>query len=235
MDVNYAIPFMSKDWIVANTLSLIYFISIMRIGKILIKKSRIIFIKYFVYLFITSYMIYHYLHVIGGTWSIDKRLPLHLCGFSSVITCFILFIKKKQLWFEFLFYAGILGGLNALLTPLIDNYTGTSFFYVEYFYSHTSIIILPLYMYYYMDMDLSKLSWLKSFIALNILLVFLMPLDFYIDANYMYLKEPPAVNHPLVSGKWPYYLINLEFVVVILLYFTYSLFKSPLFTNKKMV
>mgnify|MGYP005730544611 FL=1 len=86
-----------------------------------------------------------------------------------------------------------------------------------------------------MDMDLSKLSWLKSFIALNILLVFLMPLDFYIDANYMYLKEPPAVNHPLVSGKWPYYLINLEFVVVILLYFTYSLFKSPLFTNKKMV
>ena len=235
MDVNYAIPFMSKDWIVANTLSLIYFISIMGIGKILSKKNRIIFIKYFVYLFITSYVIYHYLHVIGGTWSIDKRLPFHLCGFSSVITCFILFIKKKQLWFDFLFYAGILGGLNALITPLIDNYTGTNFFYVEYFYSHTSIIILPLYMYYYMDMDLSKLSWLKSFIALNILLVFLMPLDFYIDANYMYLKEPPAVNHPLVSGKWPYYLINLEFVVVILLYFTYSLFKSPLFTNKKMV
>ena len=235
MDVNYAIPFMSKDWIVANTLSLIYLISIMGIGKILSKKNRIIFIKYFVYLFITSYIIYHYLHVVGGTWSIDKRLPFHLCGFSSVITCFILFIKKKQLWFDFLFYAGILGGLNALLTPLIDNYTGTNFFYMEYFYSHTSIIILPLYMYYYMDMDLSKLSWLKSFIALNILLVFLMPLDFYIDANYMYLKEPPAVNHPLVSGKWPYYLINLEFVVVILLYFTYSLFKSPLFTNKKMV
>lgn len=235
MDVNYAIPFMSKDWIVANTLSLIYLIIIMGIGKILSKKNRIIFIKYFVYLFITSYIIYHYLHVVGGTWSIDKRLPFHLCGFSSVITCFILFIKKKQLWFDFLFYAGILGGLNALLTPLIDNYTGTNFFYVEYFYSHTSIIILPLYMYYYMDMDLSKLSWLKSFIALNILLVFLMPLDFYIDANYMYLKEPPAVNHPLVSGKWPYYLINLEFVVVILLYFTYSLFKSPLFTNKKMV
>ena len=235
MDENYAIPFMSKDWIVANTLSLIYFISIMGIGKILSKKNRIIFIKYFVYLFITSYTIYHYLHVVGGTWSIDKRLPFHLCGFSSVITCFILFIKKKQLWFDFLFYAGILGGLNALLTPLIDNYTGTNFFYVEYFYSHRSIIILPLYMYYYMDMDLSKLSWLKSFIALNILLVFLMPLDFYIDANYMYLKEPPAVNHPLVSGKWPYYLINLEFVVVILLYFTYSLFKSPLFTNKKMV
>ena len=232
MDVNYAIPFMSKDWIIANTLSVLYIIIVMSIGKFLSKEKRITFIKYFVYLFITIYAIYHYLHIVGGTWSLDKRLPLHLCGFSSVITCFILFVKRKQLWFDFLFYAGVPGGLNALLTPLIDNYTGTSFFYVEYFYSHTSIIILPLYMYYYMDMKLSKFSWLKSFVALNVILVFLMPLDFLIDANYMYLKEPPAVNHPLVSGDWPYYLVNLEFVVLILLYFTYSLFKSPIFSNK---
>ena len=83
-----------------------------------------------------------------------------------------------------------------------------------------------------MDMKLSKLSWLKRFVALNVILVFLMPLDFLIDANYMYLKEPPAVNHPLVSGDWPYYLVNLEFVVLILLYFTYSLFKSPILSNK---
>jgi len=81
-------------------------------------------------------------------------------------------------------------------------------------------------------MKLSKFSWLKSFIALNVILVFLMPLDFLIDANYMYLKEPPAVNHPLVSGDWPFYLVNLEFVVLILLYFTYSLFKSPILSNK---
>ena len=87
-------------------------------------------------------------------------------------------------------------------------------------------------MYYYMGMKLSKFSWLKSFVALNVILVFLMPLDFLIDANYMYLKEPPAVNHPLVTGDWPYYLVNLEFVVLILLYFTYSLFKSPILSNK---
>ena len=83
-----------------------------------------------------------------------------------------------------------------------------------------------------MNMKLSKFSWLKSFVAINVILVFLMPLDFLIDANYMYLKEPPAVNHPLVSGDWPYYLVNLEFVVLILLYFTYSLFKSPILSNK---
>ena len=83
-----------------------------------------------------------------------------------------------------------------------------------------------------MDMRLSKYSWLKSFIFINVLLIIIMPIDFMIDANYMYLKYPPAVDHPFVSGGWPYYLVNLEFVVFFLLYFTYHLFNSPLLRNK---
>ena len=90
-------------------------------------------------------------------------------------------------------------------------------------------------MYYYMGMNLSKYSWLKSFLFINVLLIIIMPIDFLIDANYMYLKNPPAVDHPLVSGDWPYYLVNLEFVVLILLYFTYSLFKTPILRNKKSI
>lgn len=233
MDFDYAIAFMSREWIVANSLSLLYLIICLLVGKHSSKKNVELFAKVFVCLFIVIYFIYHMLHVYDGTWTLNKRLPLHLCGITSVIICFILFIDKKQFWFEFLFYAGILGGLNALYTPLIDNYTGVDFFYYEYFYSHTSIIILPLYMYYYMGMNLSKYSWLKSFLFINILMVIIMPIDFLIDANYMYLKNPPAVDHPLVSGDWPYYLVNLEFVILILLYFTYSLFKTSILKNKK--
>ena len=46
-----------------------------------------------------------YFHFIDGTWSLNKRLPLHLCGISSLITCVILFVDKKQFLFEILFYA----------------------------------------------------------------------------------------------------------------------------------
>ena len=235
MNLDYAIVFMSRDWIVANSLSLTFLIICLLIGKYSSKKNVELFSRYFVYLFIVIYFIYNVLHLYEGSWSLNKRLPLHLCGITSVITCFILFIDKKKFWFEFLFYAGILGGLNALMTPLIDNYTGVDFFYYEYFYSHTSIIILPLYMYYYMGMNLSKYSWLKSFLFINVLLIIIMPIDFLIDANYMYLKNPPEVEHPLVSGEWPYYLVNLEFVVLFLLYFTYSLFKTSILKNKKSI
>jgi len=233
MDKDYIIDFLSYEWIIVNSLSVLYLITVLFVGKKLDDDYRKKFAYYFVYFFIAVYTIYHLMHIIDGSWSIQKRLPFHLCGFSSIILCFILFIKRKQFWFEFLFYAGILGGINALLTPLIDYYTGTKFFYVEYFYSHTSIIIFPLYMYYYMDMNLTKYSWLKCFLALNILLLFIMPLDFLIDANYMYLKNPPNVSHPLVSGEWPYYLITFEFAALMLVYFTYALFKTKLLTNKK--
>ena len=48
MDVNYAIPFMSNDWIIANSLSLFYIIIILRIGKVLNKENKKKFAYYFV-------------------------------------------------------------------------------------------------------------------------------------------------------------------------------------------
>ena len=144
MDIDYAITFLSDEWIIANSLSLAYLIICLLIGKYSSKKFVKKFAILFVSFFIIMYLMFHYFHFLDGTWSLNKRLPLHLCGISSLITCVILFIDKKQFLFEFLFYAGILGGINALLTPLIDNYTGKNFYYFEYFYSHTSIIIFPL-------------------------------------------------------------------------------------------
>jgi hypothetical integral membrane protein (TIGR02206 family) len=231
MDINYAIPFLSDEWILNNFFSLIYIIAFLLLGKYVNKDQKLLLAYSFVYVFIGIYIVYHVMHFIEGTWSLSKRLPFHLCGISSVLVCVIMFLKKRQLAFEFLFYCGILGGINALLTPLIDNYTGTNFFYIEYYYSHSSIIIFPLYLFYFMEMKLTKYSWLKSFLILNILLIFIMPLDFLLDANYMYLVDPPPINHPLVTGEWPYYLIYLEFFVFFLLFFTYSLFKLPFLKN----
>ena len=37
---------------------------------------------------------------------------LHLCGISNLIACFI-FLQKNKVLFEFLFYAGIIGGIQA--------------------------------------------------------------------------------------------------------------------------
>lgn len=83
---------------------------------------------------------------------------------------------------------------------------------------------MPIFMYLYLGFELKKNSWLKSFLVINLLLVIIMPLNFYLDANYMYLNVPPKIDNPFIIGDWPYYLIVLEFVAAGLFYITYRLF-----------
>ena len=52
---------------------------------------------------------------------------------------------------------------------------------------------------------------------------YIMPFNFYVGGNYMYLAEPPQVKNPLVIGEWPYYVLWFEvFMIVLLLVLFYS-------------
>lgn len=168
----------------------------------------------------------HIIDVFNGNWKLNEDLPLHLCSISNLIACFILFIPKNSKLFEFLFYCGFLGGLMAILTPQINYYDGGLFMYFEYYITHGIIMLLPLYMYYHLEMELTKYSWLKTFVILNIIMIIVMPLNFIIGlgSNYMYLYESPKINNPLVFGDWPFYILNWEIIVLILFYFTYLIF-----------
>ncbi len=87
-------------------------------------------------------------------------------------------------------------------------------------------MLVPLYMFYNLDYKLSKYSWLKTFGILNILMIFILPLNFLIGkgSNYMYLYEAPQIKNPLVFGDWPYYIINWEIIIIVLFYVTYLIF-----------
>ena len=69
-------------------------------------------------------------------------------------------------------------------------------------------------------------AWLKTFGILNILMIFILPLNFLIGkgSNYMYLYEAPQIKNPLVFGDWPYYIINWEIIIIVLFYVTYLIF-----------
>jgi hypothetical integral membrane protein (TIGR02206 family) len=161
--------------------------------------------------------------VVNKKWGIQTHLPLQLCGISQYLACFIAFVPKKKLLFEFLFYCGISGGLVSILTPQITHYDGSMFAYIEYFVSHSLIVLIPIYLLLYSSSSLSRFSWLKVLLMLNVLMAFIMPLNFMLDSNYMYLNAPPDVENPLIIGEWPYYLFYLEFIVIGIFYLIYLL------------
>ena len=167
-------------------------------------------------------------YIMSGTWDIQYNLPIQLCGISSLICCVLPFIKKKDKLFQFVYYTGVIGGIMAILTPQMNYFDGSLRYYLNYYVSHSLIIALPVFMFLHLDLKLPKFSWFKIWIHLNILMAIIMPINFLLDSNYMYVNAPPEVSNPLVIGEWPYYLLIWEPLVMIIAYLIYAVSKRKI-------
>ena len=218
---NYVIEFFSNEWIINTLVSLVVILTLLLIGRISSYNQRLNLAKGIAVLLIFSTITEHSRNIINGYWNISENLPLHLCGISNLIACFILFTKRNKVLFEFLFYAGIIGGIQAFLTPQINNFDGSTFEYISYHTSHAGIILIPIFLLTNLNYSITKFSWFRVWVYLNIIIAFIIPFNFQIDSNYMYLASPPNVDNPLLIGEWPYYIFFWEIIVIL---FTYTLY-----------
>ena len=219
----YVIEFMSDEWNTWALFSLI-FISIPLILGRFLNRTQKIYLTYLIgVIMIIDFITENLGFIMNGTWDIQYNIPIHLCGFSSLICCVLPFVKKKEKLFQFVYYTGIIGGIMAILTPQLNHFDGTLRYYLNFFVSHSLIIALPIFMFLHLDMKLPKLSWFKIWVHLNILMAIIMPINFLIGSNYMYVNAPPEVSNPLVIGDWPYYLLIWEPLVIIIAYMIYAI------------
>ena len=116
----------------------------------------------------------------------------------------------------------------AILTPQMNYFDGTTRYYLNYYVSHSLIIVMPIFMFLHLDLKLPRLSWFRLWINLNILMAIIMPINFLIGSNYMYVNEPPQVDNPLVIGDWPYYIFLWEIFILIIAYMVYSISRRKL-------
>ncbi len=217
----YIIEFFSYEWVRNCLWTIFIIVTYLSVGKRMSVKHQQRMGILIALLLISTTITGHTRNIINGYWNFRVNLPLHLCSISNLIACFILFVPKNNRLFEFLYYAGIIGAFQAFLTPQINNFDGTNYEYLEYYLSHGGIMLLPIFMFKNLGYELSKFSWLKVVLYFNILLVIVMPLNFIIDSNYMYLAYVPDVSNPLIIGNWPYYILFWEIILVILTYILY--------------
>ena len=217
--MKYTVDFLSNSWTFTIICVVVLIFAVLFIGNKIEKNKKILYAKILALIMLGFYVTNHAILIAIGKWELSKELPVHLCSISGLICCFIMFIPKKrrQFLFEFLFYCGIIGGIQAILTPLIDDYGGYNFFYVQFFFKHAMIIAFPIYLRNHLGMKLTKFSWVKTWVVLNIFMFILIPLNNFLGSNYMYVNVPPAVDNPLVIGEWPTYLYWWELFVLILI------------------
>ncbi len=148
----------------------------------------------------------------SGIWQKEVHLPLHLCSFSTILSVIVL-LNKKQWAYEFLIFWSA-GAIHSFLTPEITD--GASIYnHWEYGIAHAGVIITGIYATYRLNFTPRKHSWLKVMGYTQLTLPIIGLINYLLNSNYMFIAQKPDAQNPFIIGEWPWYILGLEFAVLL--------------------
>ncbi|WP_404456697.1 TIGR02206 family membrane protein [Virgibacillus necropolis] len=195
--------------------------------------SRVNYIKHVILLgLICSELTLNVWYLLNGAWSMAYTLPLHLCSISLYLSIFMLITEKYAL-FEINFFMGVGGALQALLTPELY-YNFPHYRYFHFFIAHISIVLASFYMVSVKNYKPTLKSVWKSMIYLNLIALFVFFMNIVTGGNYMFLSRKPS-NPSLLDylGDYPWYLLSLELVTLIMFLILYLPFPVRNYMKKR--
>ncbi|CAG7637041.1 TIGR02206 family membrane protein [Paenibacillus allorhizosphaerae] len=154
-------------------------------------------------------------------FSLEESLPLQLCSISYILTIIVLLFPSYRLY-EFLYFAGIGGALQALLTPaaILSGFPHFTYFY--FFVGHGAIVWVALYMTWVHGYRPTWRSIWRVLLILNVLLAVIVPINRLTGGNYLFVAEkPPGQSLLDYLGPWPWYLLSLEAVAAVIFVLLY--------------
>ena len=192
------------------------------------------------FLLLSSEISFHTWFAFHHEWSIKTNLPLQLSSISLFLATALVLTKKKSL-FPITYFAGSSSALLAMVTPDLGPYAFPHFRFFHFFIAHGGIILATWFMITVEKTIPSYRSLWLSFAGLNLYVFLLFLLNLVLGSNYMFLMNEPE-SHTIIAylGSWPFYLITLEGVAIVvfhLLYFPFYLllrrspYHSPPFSN----
>ncbi|MFE5318694.1 TIGR02206 family membrane protein [Paenibacillus sp. NPDC056579] len=162
-------------------------------------------------------------YALERTWDVKSTLPLELCSITLMLSA-IMLVTRSRLLYQLLFFAGIGGALQAMLTPSLG-YPFPHFRFLHFFIVHGAIILSALYMTW---VEGCKPTWRSvgfAMIFLNVLAGIVWIINQKLGSNYMFLMHKPATASILDAlGPYPYYLLAEEAIAAALFALMYAVF-----------
>ncbi|MRX73910.1 TIGR02206 family membrane protein [Bacillus lacus] len=164
--------------------------------------------------------LYYYWLISTGQWTVANSLPLELCSISLILGILLLLTGNRNI-FDIVFFVGIGGAVQALLTPvLFVNFP--HFRYFHFFYTHIGIIFIAFYYLWIKGYRPTFLAVAKTMLFLNLLLPVILLINYAAGGNYMFLSRKPETGSLLdYLGPYPWYILTLElaaFTIFLLLW-----------------
>ena len=175
---------------------------------------------------ILNEIFWHIWNIIGGTWNIQKLLPLWVCSVLIWLIPFLL-ISKNRFLFDFYYFMGIIGAVQAIATPDIGIYGFPHSRYFQFFIGHGGLLLAVFYMTWVEGFRPTWKSVWRVLIGMNIYWGFTAIVNALIGSNYLYTGGKLETASMLdVLGPYPWYLLSMEvlgWILIIALYLPYAI------------
>ena len=153
-------------------------------------------------------------------------LPFHLCSISFLLVIVLLITNNEKI-FVFVFFTGIIGGIVSFAIPEFGNGGYDRYRFYQFIIAHSAIIYVPIYYLTNYKYKINFKKFINIVIITNILgfimlgvNFFLIAIDFYPEANYMFMMGPPPEVES-IFGVFPWHIFVFEGVLVVSFYITY--------------
>lgn len=167
----------------------------------------------------------HIWHALVGQWTVQYMLPLHLCSVFSWLTAVMLLTRSYRIY-EFAYFLGIGGALQALITP----HPGFGFPHYRFFqayFAHAPIVLGTVYMTVVEGYRPVPRSLLRVAVAIHLYMLPVFGLNLLLGSNYLFINRKPAEPTLLdYLGPWPWYILGMEAVgllTCLILYLPFAL------------
>lgn len=222
----------SSEHLAAITVLFLCVLILFLLKKVLVRpfNNTLLFERFFAVSLLVMEVAYHLVLVQEKTWSLSESLPLHLCSLTLLCSIILLWTGNKR-FYDFVFYAGMGGALQAVLTPsILVNFP--DFKFIQFFYVHIGIILTAFYILWVKGYKPTFKGLIKTMVILNIIFPFIFVLNILIQGNYMFLREKP-INGSLLDfiGPYPWYILSMEVVAFTLFLITWLVFRKRKIQN----
>jgi hypothetical integral membrane protein (TIGR02206 family) len=169
---------------------------------------------------------WHLWNAFTGQWTIQTMLPLHLCS-VLVWTGALMLVTKNYSIYEFCYFLGIGGALQALLTPDLGLYGFPHFRFFQTYISHGLIITAAIYMTVVEGFRPTWKSLLRVVLWINVYMVVVFGVNMLIGSNYLFVAhKPPTASLLDMLPPWPWYILWMEaigLVMCLILYLPFAI------------
>jgi len=171
----------------------------------------------------TSWHLWNYF---TGQWTVQTMLPLHLCS-ALVWSSVYMLVTQSYAVYEFAYFLGLAGAVQALITPDAGIYGYPHFRFFQVILSHGSIFTAAIYMTFVEGYRPAWRSLRRVIVYGNLYALAVFGINLVLGSNYLFIMRPPDTPSLIdMLGPWPWYILSMEAIAVVLcllLYLPYAL------------